>query len=176
MGISLGSAGVGLFQSARGTVAVANNVVEQVVLASPQTQFGKLRLSYAYYKDLGWSKGRIRSHLDGIDFTKKVKTVKLLKGKPTVQYQIPKGKKGSYFAEPRAKATELGISPKAEVNGILVKKTKTTYELNSDIVVLESKAKSGIMDTWSIPDKPFKTTGGGTQYFTQDNTVFIPKK
>ncbi len=145
-------------------------------MASPKSQFGKLRLSYEYYKKLGWPKGRIKSHLDGIDFTKEVKTVKLPKGKLTAQYQVPNGKKGTYFAEPNAKATELGINPKVEVNAVLVDKIKTIYKLDSDVVVLESKAKSGIMDTWSVPDKPFKTTGGGIQYFTMDNTVFVPKK
>ncbi|MCF6344889.1 MAG: polymorphic toxin type 46 domain-containing protein, partial [Thiomicrorhabdus sp.] len=141
----------------------------------PETQFGKLRLSYEYYKNLGWSKGRIKSHLDGIDFSKPVKLTELPKGNKTSQFQVPGGKVGHYFAKPNAKATELGINPSAEVNGVIVKKTKTIFELNSNTTVLESTARSGIVDIWSAPSKPFKTTGGGTQYFTRDNTAFIPK-
>ena len=99
-----------------------------LIVANPKSQFGKLRLAYEYYKGLGWPKGRIRSHLDGIDFSKPVKLVKLPKGKLTSQYQAPGGKKGNYFAEPHAKATELGINPNVEIDGILVKKIKPSIQ------------------------------------------------
>uniref|UniRef100_UPI002597D43C polymorphic toxin type 46 domain-containing protein n=1 Tax=uncultured Zobellia sp. TaxID=255433 RepID=UPI002597D43C len=146
------------------------------VLKNPETQFGKLRMAYEYYKKLGWPKGRIRSHLDGIDFSKPVKLVELPKGKSVSQFQAPGGKKGNYFAEPNAKATELGINPNAEVGGDVVEKTKTIYETTTKTNVLESSAKSGIIDTWSVKSSPFETTGGGTQYFTDNSDVFVPKK
>lgn len=147
------------------------------VLKSPETKFGKIKMAYEYYKQLGWDNSRIKSHLDGIDFTKSVELVELPVDKLTSQYQAPHGKKGNYFAEPDAKATELGINPMAETPSGILKKTKTMYKTNQKIVVLKSTARSGINDTWSVPSqKPYETLGGGTQYFTIDNMVFIPTK
>lgn len=152
------------------------NAYESVnILKSPKTTFGKIRLAYEYYKSLGWAKEKIRSHMDGIDFSKPVELVELPKGKLLSQYQAPNGKKGNYFAEPNAKASELGINPKAELlDGTIVDKTKTIYQTNDNVIVLRSTAKSGIKDNWSVPSQPpYETTGGGTQYFTQDNTIFV---
>jgi hypothetical protein len=110
----------------------------------------------------------------GIDFSKPVELVELPKGKLLSQYQAPNSSKGSYFAEPNAKASELGINPKAKLsNGTIVNKTKTIYQTNDNVTVLKSTAKSGVIDDWSVPNHPYETTGGGTQYFTQDNTIFV---
>jgi hypothetical protein len=147
------------------------------ILKSPETEFGKIKMAYEYYKQLGWDKSRIKSHLDGIDFTKPVELVELPINKLTSQYQAPGGKKGNYFAEPNAKATELGINPKAETPLGIVEKTKTMYKTDQKTIVLKSTARTGINDTWSVPSqKPYKTLGGGTQYFTIDNIVFILTK
>ncbi|WP_299180620.1 glycohydrolase toxin TNT-related protein [uncultured Chryseobacterium sp.] len=155
--------------------AVKKSETEIKVLKSPETKFGKIRMAYEYYKQLGWDNSRIQSHLDGIDFTKPVELIELPKNKITSQYQAPGGKKGNYFAEPDAKATELGINPYAETSSGIVEKTKALYTTDQSIIVLKSTARSGINDTWSVPSqKPYKTKGEGIQYFTIDNSVFIP--
>ncbi|MCD0480750.1 polymorphic toxin type 46 domain-containing protein [Chryseobacterium sp. LC2016-29] len=159
------------------TIHELSNKHEIEILKSPETEFGKIKMAYEYYKQLGWDKSRIKSHLDGIDFTKPVELVELPINKLTSQYQAPGGKKGNYFAEPNAKATELGINPKAETPLGIVEKTKTMYKTDQKTIVLKSTARSGINDTWSVPSqKPYKTLGGGTQYFTIDNIVFILTK
>lgn len=120
------------------------------------------------YNGLGWPKGRIKSHLDGIDFSKPVELVEIQKGKSLSQFQAPGGNKGNYFAEPSANATELGINPKAQLpNNRIVDKTKIIYETTDKQIVLKSTARSGINDTWSVPSQsPYYTTGVGTQHFT----------
>lgn len=148
------------------------------IIKSPTTDFGKLRLAYEYYTSLGWPKGRIQSHMDGIDFTKPVELVEIPANKDFSQYQAPGGDKGLYFAKPSAKATELGINPRAELpDGTIVNKTKELYTSTTKQTVLKSTARSDIKDTWSVKSEPpYTTKGSGTQYFTKDNSIFIPKK
>ncbi|GLO63235.1 hypothetical protein MACH09_37430 [Vibrio sp. MACH09] len=53
--------------------------------------------------------------------------------------------------------------------GELIDKVQSLYKVNKDVKVLQSTAKE-IEDTWSVPDEPYNTSGGGTQLPTSDKT------
>lgn len=116
-----------------------------------------------FYKKAGWPQARIDSHLEGIDFSKKVDVITLPKGTTVVQYQVPGKPVGNYFAPPGTQATNLGINPEG--------RTPTSLTATQNVQVLRSTASAPI-DTWSIPRKPFQTQGGGTQYFAPNPSVF----
>ena len=61
-----------------------------------------------FYKETGWSPSKIDDHLRGIDFKKPVNVVELSGGTDLIQYQVPGGPTGNYFALPGTPANSLG--------------------------------------------------------------------
>ena len=150
--------------------------LEGKVIKSPQTQFGKLRTAYEYYKQAGWDNAKIAGHLQGIDFSKPVELVELPAGKTAGQLQANPAWKGNYFAEPGTDATKLGINPQGKLpDGIVVDKTETIYSTIEQTTVLRSSA-APVKDTWSVPEAPYQTEGGAAQYFHFNKDIFQLKK
>ncbi|WP_144397580.1 hemagglutinin repeat-containing protein [Vibrio coralliilyticus] len=123
-----------------------------------------------FYLDQGWEGKWIDSHLEGIDFTKPVSVETLKSGEQVYQWQVPNAQQGNYYTPDKVtRPDELGINPQAihRDTGELVDKVQSPYKVNKDVKVLQSTAKE-IEDTWSVPDEPYNTSGGGTQLFTSD--------
>lgn len=123
-----------------------------------------------FYLDQGWEGKWIDSHLEGIDFTKPVSVETLKSGEQVYQWQVPNAQQGNYYTPDKVtQPDELGINPQAihRGTGELVDKVQSPYKVNKDVKVLQSTARE-IEDTWSVPDEPYNTSGGGTQLFTSD--------
>ncbi len=98
----------------------------------------------------------------GIDFTKPVETVTLPKGLEVVQYQDPNGRTGLYFSPVGTPADTLGINPEGRAGKL--------YVLTENVTVLKSIAANTIGNPKLQPD--LQGLGGGTQYFTANNSAF----
>jgi hypothetical protein len=124
---------------------------------------GRIDVATNFYQKTGWPLKRIRSHLEGIDFTKPVNLVTIRRGSRVAQWQIPTRPTGNYFADLNTSPSELGINPTGRVQSI--------YRAEEDTIALQSTAK-GIVDTWSTPGKAYQADGGGIQYFVITPTRF----
>lgn len=131
------------------------------------------KFAFQFYQDSmkDWPKGRIESHLSGIDFEKPV-AIEMIPPPDTV-YQFCGYKKdgtlmvGNYTTpDPNASASELGI---AEVfalfkGGEINQKRKIEMSVTQPRRILKTTATS-ISDNWSVPGVLIETKGGGTQFF-----------
>lgn len=97
----------------------------------------------------------------------------LPKGTRLVQWQVPGGAQGNYYAPPGTASQQLGISASAldPASNQIVDKVATTYVTNSQVEVLRSTA-APISDTWSVPGQTIATQGGGTQMFSANSSAF----
>jgi hypothetical protein len=117
-----------------------------------------------FYAQTGWSQSRIDSHLSGIDFNKDVQVVKLNSGQTVYQWVDPQRGIGQYFSPAGMTPDQLGINGDGRVLQSFVVSNRTS--------VLQTTA-APLTDTWSGPS-PLLTSGGGTQWFALDNSVFSP--
>ncbi len=126
-----------------------------------------------FYAKQGVPADAIADHLKGIDFTKPVEVVKIPKGTEVIQYQVPGGRQGSYYAFAGTRPDQIGIASqgKSRITGEIVDKVATRYKLKGDVEMLRSTAAS-ITDTWSIPNKSVKANGGGIQFFSKAQEMF----
>lgn len=154
-----------------------------------ETVAEKRKIATDFYKkhnpDL--SDRQIRSHINGIDFTKPVKKVKIPPDgsgkKGNELYQFTKanseGKvfKGQYYTDnPKNTPSELGVSDKYGIRDAdgkttgeigTVKQEKIIFDENKSVEGLKSTSKE-INDTWSIKGETIPTKGGGSQ-------IYVPK-
>ncbi|MCB7502971.1 hypothetical protein LI287_09595 [Enterobacter roggenkampii] len=72
-------------------------------------------------------------------------------------------------------APSLGINPEGQVRdtGLIVPKEVKAYQAQQKVEMLRSSATPAL-DTWSVPDKPFQTEGGGIQWFTTKRDIWTP--
>ncbi|TFY97334.1 hemagglutinin repeat-containing protein [Ramlibacter rhizophilus] len=117
-----------------------------------------------YYRSLGWEDSRIASHARGIDFSKPVEIVTLPKGAQVVQYQIPGGPVGGYFAPVGTPAESLGISSAG--------RERVIYVVTEELQVLRSTAANTSLDL-TLPESA-RGAGGGVQFFTNNRSAFKP--
>lgn len=137
-----------------------------------------------FYKKHGMTDRQMRSHLNGIDFTKPVTVVPIRQGTSLTQYIRHNTNgypiRGDYYSDnPNATPNELGVSndynvPDAERNFTqeVRNRTKETVDIVKDVEGLQSTSAE-IIDDWSrvdIDGNPIKipTEGGGSQ-------IYIPK-
>jgi RHS repeat-associated protein len=111
-----------------------------------------------YRAATGWSDTKITSHLRGIDFNQAVSVVNLPAGTILVQYQLPGGRIGNYFAPPGTQANQLGIYTSGLVGN--------SYVLPRSVRALQSTAAT-VVDDWSMSGFGWRiqTQGGGQQFF-----------
>lgn len=86
------------------------------------------------------------------------------KGTPVVQYQIPGNPVGGYFAPVGSSAESLGIGS--------VGRQPIIYIATEDISVLRSVAVDTSKNL-NLPESA-RGSGGGVQFFTNNNSVFRP--
>jgi len=139
--------------------------------ASAATIAARRKLAEDFYRKRGFSEDSIKEHTKGIDFEKPVQEVTLKEGTELVQYQVPGGRQGSYYAHPGTEPDGLGIAAQAQdrATGAIVDKIGAPYKVTADTPALQSTSAS-IKDTWSIPGREIQTSGGKTQFFTTDKT------
>jgi len=137
----------------------ASRAVER---SAADVQAARMATAREYYARTGWPEDRIDSHLQGIDFSKPVTVEILPKGTQVVQYQIPGNPVGGYFAPLGTPAEAIGVNP--------VGRVATVYETTADVAVLQSTAA----DTSANAALPAlaRGSGGGTQYFAADRSLF----
>ncbi|MGE4481555.1 polymorphic toxin type 46 domain-containing protein [Acidocella sp.] len=116
-----------------------------------------------FYAQTGWPQARIDSHLSGIDFSQDVRVVELKQGDTVYQWVDPARGVGQYFSPEGMTPDQLGISGDGRVLQSLT--------VSKNVQVLQSTA-APVVDTWSGP-APVVTSGGGTQWFTLNKSIFI---
>ncbi|MDI1257332.1 MAG: polymorphic toxin type 46 domain-containing protein [Flavobacterium sp.] len=146
------------------------------------------QMCYDFYKEHGMPHDDIKSHLNGINFNKPVKVIRVPpdglgpEGNELYQFtrQNTEGKalKGNYYTDnPVSKPSELGVADTYEVpdaNRNLTdivksrKQEKVIFDKSNPMVGLKSTA-GPIDDTWSFRDKSIPTPGGAEQ-------IYIPKQ
>ncbi|WP_162615282.1 two-partner secretion domain-containing protein [Saezia sanguinis] len=126
-------------------------------------QLYRYELAYNFYRQAGFNTDRILGHLEGIDFSKAVISTELQPGSLYVQY-TQNGRIGNYFANSGTPAEMLGINPSGRV--------PFSFTPSQPISALQSTAAK-IIDTWTIPGKPFSAQGGGVQFFVPNNSLFL---
>ena len=142
---------------------------------SPRTIAARQALARNYYEAQGWPPARIDQHVSGIDFSRPVRPVTLPANSELSQWQTPGGRQGNYFAPANESPDRLGISPNAaDASGNVISRTQTQYLSSEQTGALRSTA-APVNDTWSIPGQTVPTSGGGTQYFVPDPSVFRGK-
>ncbi|MDS0925133.1 polymorphic toxin type 46 domain-containing protein, partial [Enterobacter hormaechei] len=80
------------------------------------------------------------------------------------QNQSPGNWQGNWYSlDESTPAIKLGINPEGQVRdtGLIVPKEVKAYQAQQKVEMLRSNATPAL-DTWSVPDKPFQTEGGGT--------------
>lgn len=124
--------------------------------------------AYNFYRNSGYDADGTIDHLRGIDFNSPVNVVTIPKGTEVIQYQIPGGPQGSYYAPVGTPGNELGFYTSG--------RTPTNYVSNNDVQVLQSTA-STTLDDWSMKAYGWKieAPGGGMQYFTRDKSSWSKK-
>ncbi|HEY5240072.1 MAG TPA: polymorphic toxin type 46 domain-containing protein, partial [Polyangiaceae bacterium] len=131
------------------------------------------KLAKRFYKQkAGMTAAEARNHMRGIDFDEPVTM-----GPPPaapgaqVQYQVPGGRQGQYYADPDATPSQLGIhdqgatmGPDGWGTGPVAGKTPVTYDVDPSTQYMQSTA-APVKDTWSVPGHSYGTEGGATQRF-----------
>jgi len=134
------------------------------------------KTAYDYFKSKGYPDRKTKEFMNGIDFNKPVYVETINSGKTLWQYQAPGGRQGNWYSPtPKAKPTELGISPKGKApdTKIVEFKQLNIYQTKQKTEFLRSTA-APVKDTWSIKGKSISTRGGAQQLFTPDNKGFKP--
>lgn len=124
----------------------------------------------------GVEEGKISSYLTGIDLEQRVTIETINKGKIAYQNQSPGNWQGNWYSlDESTPPTKLGINPNGEVRdtGLIVPKEVKAYQAQQKVEMLRSSAAPAL-DTWSVPDKPFQTEGGGIQWFTTKRDIWTP--
>ena len=134
--------------------------------ASNFDQHLRFEKAYNFYRtEAGWGASRTLSHLRGIDFTKPVNIATLPARRLMIQYIQPEYGLGNYFANVGTPASQLGINPASRIPVLL--------QSSSQVRALQSTAKQ-VLDTWTIPGKPYLAQGNGIQYFVPNKSIFKP--
>ena len=120
--------------------------------------------AYDFYTNSGMSKSEAKSHMQGIDFSRKVNITNLDKGTVVDQYQMPGGRQGRYYTPQGGNPNTLGINTSGRV--------RNSYTINQTTSVLQSSAANTSRN--KNLDPAFRGNGGGTQYFSNEYQNFTP--
>ncbi|WP_081706869.1 polymorphic toxin type 46 domain-containing protein [Enterobacter sp. MGH 24] len=107
---------------------------------------------------------KIPAYRTGIDLEQSVTIETINKDKIAYQNQSPDNWQGNWYSlDESTPAIKLGINPEGQVRdtGLIVPKEVKAYQAQQKVEMLRSSATPAL-DTWSVPDKPFQTEGGGT--------------
>jgi YD repeat-containing protein len=142
---------------------VENNIVENKLSreTSKFLLFSRRATARGHYASGGWASDRITSHLDGIDFSRRVTEEVIPKGTALQQHQMPGDPIGNYFTLFGADRARLGIYTSG--------RTTRNYVATRDITALSSTT-AGTTDVWSMMKYNWEimVNGGETQYFTHN--------
>lgn len=142
---------------------------------------GAKRVAYQFYKSHGFSDPEIIGHFAGIDFSKSVSVINLSIGKRLAQWKAVKMPQGNYYGELNKNPSCLGIHDKQEdFSGNIYKRIEYCYEVSQStkiqtgVDVLETIANK-VIDTWSIKNCKYPTSGGCLQYFNSNDKQHLKK-
>lgn len=124
------------------------------------------KIVYDFYISQNYPKNRIPDHMSAIDFKYHVNDkFQFHHGERTTQWRVKSMPQGDYYADDTSLPNGLGIHDRQQtLNGNIENRQQCIFEIKKDLVVLQTVAR-GVLDTWSIKGKKFKTTGGDRQYF-----------
>ena len=152
--------------SAGRAVEAARSVPDEATIAARRAT------AQNFYARQGWPQAKIDSHMRGIDFNQPVEVVPLDSGTTVGQWQTPGGAKGNYFSSSDETPSRLGISTVGHDPNIgAISKVQTMYVSDAQTQALKTTA-APMRDDWSNPYSVAQTSGGGTQFFVPDNSVF----
>lgn len=129
-----------------------------------------------FMRSQGVEESKIPAYRSGIDLEQRVTIETINKGKIAYQNQSPGNWQGNWYSlDESTPATKLGINPEGQVRdtGLIVPKEVKAYQAQQKVEMLRSSATPAL-DTWSVPDKPFQTEGGGIQWFTTKRDIWTP--
>ena len=136
---------------------------------------GNRELIEKFMKHQGVVKERtIEQYMDGINLQSRVSIETINKGKVAYQYQSAGNRQGNWYSMSKViPPTKLGINPEGNQHGtnIRLPKVINTYQAQRPLEMLRSTSNP-ILDTWSVPQEPFQTEGGGIQWFSTDKSVW----
>lgn len=90
------------------------------------------------------------------------------------QRQQKGGRQGSYYSDQDVRPTEVGIAGVTRgKDGRYEGKESTGYDVDPNAPYMKSTAAPAL-DTWSMPDQPTQTRGGGDQYLIPDRARATP--
>lgn len=127
-----------------------------------------------FMRSQGVEESKISSYLSGINLDERVSIETINKGKLAYQNQSPGNWQGNWYSlDESILPTKLGINPKGLVKetGLILSKEVKPYQAQQKVEMLRSTATPAL-DTWSVPDNPFQTEGGGIQWFTTQRDIW----
>jgi len=135
--------------------------------SEPELVAARRSIAEKFYRESGFSEAATAEHIRGIDFTQPVDVVTIPSGAKVIQYQIPGGPQGNYYAPVGTPGNRLGFY----TSGV----EAVTYTAGENVRALRSTAATTI-DDWSMRAYGWEieTTGGGTQYFTTSPLDLAP--
>lgn len=116
----------------------------------------------------------INDYMKGIDMIDRVSIETINRGKLAYQNQAPGNWQGNWYTMNKSTPpTKLGINPEGNLHGTEIKvfKVMTIYKARHPLEILRSKATPAL-DTWSVPQEPFQSEGGGIQWFSADKSAW----
>jgi len=127
-----------------------------------------------FFKSEGYKPADYENHMNGLDFSQPVYVETINRGKKLWQYQVPEGRQGIWYSPtPEVVPSQLGINPLGEIykTKTVVPKVINSYQTTEKVTLLRSTS-APIMDTWSVPSKPFPATGGARQMTSGQKDLF----
>ncbi|MCG8711035.1 PAAR domain-containing protein [Brenneria sp. 4F2] len=124
----------------------------------------------------GVEEGKIAAYRSGINLEGRITVETVNRGKIAFQNQAPGNWQGNWYSlNKTTPPTKLGINPEGQIRGtdqVVLKEVKA-YQAQEKSVMLRSEATPAL-DTWSVPNRPFQTEGGGIQWFTTQREKWRP--
>lgn len=121
---------------------------------------------------------KIPEYFEGINLEEIISIETINRGKRAYQYQVPGNWQGNWYSMNKTQLpTNLGINPLGNLHDTNIKTPKvvTIYQAQHPVEMLRSTA-SPAMDTWSVPQEPFQSQGGGIQWFSTEKDAWRPIK
>lgn len=121
---------------------------------------------------------KIPEYFEGINLEEIISIETINRGKQAYQYQVPGNWQGNWYSMNKTQLpTNLGINPLGNLHDTNIKTPKvvTIYQAQHPVEMLRSTA-SPALDTWSVPQEPFQSQGGGIQWFSTEKDAWRPIK
>ncbi len=159
----------------------------------------KMRIAFSFYRSHEFDFFKSISHMQGIDFESDVEIIIVKKNYPLEQWSAidPKKNQGNYYGyggdhnhnestmneNSKSRPDCLGINPYQKINNDekerekrkYKEREKRKYRVFKNTLCLKSIA-AGVLDIWSVPEKPYDADGGCAQYFNAKNKINFKHK